>query len=324
MIGPTRNARAIGIVTLAACALLLTVSFRLSTISDLFSGGGTTLEAEFTDVAGISPGDPVRIAGLPVGTVEGVRVERDHAVVEMRVETDVPLGDRTTATLSLDTLLGQSSLVLDPDGTGDLAEGDTIPLSRTTTPFGVTDALLRSAEELEPIDTQRLTRAIRAVSATIDPAAPEVRTAATGLSALSQVITRREQQVRELFAQTAEIAGTLGSRSEDLVTLIDNSGRLFATLAERQEVIRSLLHSTGDLAATVTSVIRENSDELTPALRDLRTVLGVLRDNQDDLDESLRLLAPYLRYFVNVVGNGRWFDGTFAGLVPLDVRGYLP
>lgn len=324
MIGPTRNARTIGVVTLAVCALLLTVSFRLSTISDLFSGGGMQLEAEFTDVAGIAPGDPVRIAGLPVGEVEAVRVERGHAVVEMTVETDVPLGDRTSATLSLDTLLGQSSLVLEPDGTGTLAEGATIPLSRTTTPFGVTDALLQSAEELEPIDTRRLTRAIRTVSATIDPAAPEVRTAATGLSALSEVITKREQQVRELFEQTARIAGTLGRRSEDLVVLIDNSARVFATLAERQEVIRSLLRSTGDLAATVNAVIRENSDELTPALRDLRAVLGVLRDNQDDLDESLRLLAPYLRYFVNVVGNGRWFDGTFAGLVPVDVRGYLP
>ncbi|HYG95305.1 MAG TPA: MCE family protein [Nocardioides sp.] len=321
MIGPTRNARAIGVITLAVCALLLTVSFRLSTISDLFSGGGTRLEAEFTDVAGISPGDPVRIAGLPVGTVEGVRVERDHAVVELTVQTDVALGDRTSATLSLDTLLGQSSLVLEPAGTGDLAAGATIPLSRTTTPFGVTDALLQSAEELEPIDTRRLTRAVRAVSSTIDPAAPEVRTAATGLSALSQVITRRELQVRELFEQTAEIAGTLGERSEDLVTLIDNSAQIFSTLAARQEVIRSLLRSTGDLAATVNAVIRENSDELTPALRDLRAVLDVLRENQDDLDESLRLLAPYLRYFVNVIGNGRWFDGTFAGLVPIDVRG---
>ncbi|HWJ80778.1 MAG TPA: MCE family protein [Nocardioides sp.] len=324
MITPTRNVRTIGIVTVVCCALLLTVSFRLSTLSSLFSGGGETLHAQFTDVAGIAPGDPVRIAGIVVGEVDAVHVERDHALVDMTLDTDVPLGDSTTATLNLDTLLGQSSLALRPAGEGDLADGATIPLERTTTPFGVTDALLRTGAELEPIDTRQLTRAIRTVSSAIDPAAPEVRTAATGLSALTRVVTRREGEVRELFRQTAQIAGTLARRSTDISTLIDNSGLILSTLASRQQMIRDLVRSTGDLAGTIDAVIRENRDHLSPALRDLHSVLGVLEDNQDDLDESLRLLAPYLRYFVNLTGNGRWFDGTFAGLVPLDVRSQLP
>ena len=323
MIAPTRNARTIGIVTILCCALLLTVSFRLSTLQDLFSGGGRTLHAQFTDAAGISPGDPVRIAGITVGTVDAVHVQRDHALVDISVDTDVPLGDRTTATLNLDTLLGQSSLVLRPGGEGELADGTTIPLDRTTTPFGVTDALLKAGKELAPIDTEQLTHAIRTVSAAIDPAAPEVRTAATGLSALSRVVTRRESDVRALFRQTSQIAGTLADRSRDISTLLDNSDLIFSTLATRERMIRALVRSTGDLAGTIDAVIRENRGHLTPALRDLHSVLGVLRDNQDDLDESLRLLAPYLRYFVNLTGNGRWFDGTFAGLVPVDVRGYL-
>lgn len=319
-----RHARVVGVVTLVVCALLLTVSFRLSTLTDLFAGDGRVLEAEFTDVAGIAPGDPVQVAGIEVGRIDGVRVERDHAVVELTLTGDVRLGERTAASLSLDTLLGQQSLVLTPAGAGDLADGARIPLSRTTTPFGVTDALLGTARELEPLDPQRLTRALRTVTATLDPAAPQVRTAATGLSSLARAVSRREEQVRALFDETAEIAATLGSRSEDIVTLIDDSAAIAGTLVARQETIRSLLRTTDALARTVTAVIRENQDRLRPGLRDLRAVLGVLRDNQADLDESLRLLAPYLRYFVNVVGNGRWFDGTFAGLVPLDVTGSLP
>lgn len=315
----TPRARLIGVSTLTVCALLLTVSFRLSTLSDLFSGGGQQLHAEFTDASGIAPGDPVRIAGIAAGEVDGVRVARGHAVVDMTVETDVRLGYRTTASLSLDTLLGQHSLVLRPAGPGSVKADATIPLSRTSTPFGVTDALLGSAAELEPIDTARLTEAIHTVSAAIDPSAPQVRTAATGLSELAKVVTTRESQVRTLFRQTSQIASTLGTRSEDIATLIDNSSLIFATLAAREQVIRCLLRTTGELAATVNAVISENEGTITPALRDLRGVLKVLEANQADLDESLRLLAPYVRYFVNVTGNGRWFDGTFAGLVPLDI-----
>ncbi|THV08836.1 MCE family protein [Nocardioides caeni] len=321
---PTRHVRLIGVVTVVLCVLMLTVSFRLSTLGTLFSGGGYTLQAEFTDASGIAPGDPVRVAGLVVGEVEEIRVVRDHALVDLRITDDVQLGERTSARLSLDTLLGQHSLVLTPAGPGELAADSTIPLDRTTTPFGVTDALLQVGAELEPIDTEALTSAIRTVSGALDPAAPEVRTAATGLSELARVVSSREEQVQDLFEETAQIATTLGQRSEDIVTLIDNSALIFATLSQRQATITRLVRTTGDLAATVGAVIRENQGQLEPALKDLRSVLGVLRDHQDDLDESLRLLAPYLRYFVNLTGNGRWFDGTFAGLVPLHFTTYLP
>jgi phospholipid/cholesterol/gamma-HCH transport system substrate-binding protein len=321
MITPPRNARTIGLVGIAVAAVLLTLSFRLSTLSTLFSGGGDTLHVQLTDAAGIAPGDPVQIAGIPVGEVKAVHVQRDHALVDVKVQTDVRLGDRTTATLSLDTLLGQSSLVLVPGGTGSLADGSTIPLDRTTTPFSVTDAILGAGRELTPIRTRDLTAALRTVTAAIDPGASDVRTAAVGLSDLSRAVSRRESEVRTLFRQTRQIATTLAGRTTDLVTLIDNSAVITRTLVERQDVIRSLLRTTTGLTETVQAVIRDNQDRLTPGLRDLHRVLDVLKSNQDDLDESLRLLAPYLRYFVNLTGNGRWFDGTFAGLVPIDTRG---
>ncbi|MEZ0579427.1 MCE family protein [Nocardioides sp. MH1] len=324
MITPPRNARTLGLVGIAVAVVLLTVSFRLSTLSSLFSGGGETLHAQFSDAAGISPGDPVRIAGITVGEVEAVHVQRDHALVDLKVKTDVDLGDRTTATLSLDTLLGQSSLLLVPAGTGDLADDATIPLERTTTPFSVTDAILGAGRELTPINVKDLSAALRTVTAAIDPGADEVRTAAVGLSDLSRAVSRRESEVRTLFRQTRQIASTLAGRTTDLVTLIDNSAVITRSLVERQDVIRSLLRTTTGLTATVQAVIRDNEDQLTPGLRDLHKVLDVLRSNQDDLDESLRLLAPYLRYFVNLTGNGRWFDGTFAGLVPIDTRKGTP
>lgn len=317
----TMSTRTIGLITIAACAVLLTASFRLSTLSALFTGSGDTLHAEFTDVAGIAPGDPVRIAGITVGKVEAVHVDGDHALVDMTVESDVALGERTAASLSLDTLLGQSSLVLEPQGTGSLEDGDTIPLTRTTTPFSVTDALLATGDELTPIDTKGLARAIRTVSAAIDPGADQVRTAANGLSALSRAVARRENDVRELFRQTREITTTLADRTTDLVTLIDNSDLIAQTLVQRQQVIESLMRTTTALTRAIEGVIDDNEEHIAPGLKDLQAVLGVLKENQADLDEGLRLLAPYLRYFLNLTGNGRWFDGTIAGLVPVDVRG---
>ena len=40
-----------------------------------------TYYAQLTDVTGLTTGDPVDIAGVPVGQVTGITVQRGHALV---------------------------------------------------------------------------------------------------------------------------------------------------------------------------------------------------------------------------------------------------
>lgn len=320
----TRRPRLLGLIAVTTVLLLLTVSFKIDALSSFFDRGGTSYAAAFTDASGIAPGDPVRVAGIVVGKVDSVHVSGAHALVDLTVDHPVHLGDRTTAALSLDTLLGQHSLVLVTAGSGQLAAGSTIPLSRTTTPFGVEQALLGTAKALRPINTRELTTALNTVAGALDPSAPEVRSAATGLASISRAISSRDQQVQELFKATAAISKTLAGRSSQVADLLANSGKILQTLDQRQAVINALLRDISTFGTVVTRVIDENQGHITPALAHLRTVLGVLRDHQADLDESLRLLAPYLRYFTNVSGNGRYFDSTISGLLPIDLSGSTP
>ena len=60
----------------------------------------------------------------------------------------------------------------------------------------------------------------------------------------------------------------------------------------------------------------DNQAQLKPALDELDRVTTILARNQDNLSESLRSLAPYVRMFNNVIGNGRWFEGYICGLLP--------
>lgn len=317
----TRRPRLLGLVAVGAVVLLLIASFKIDALSGLLSRGGTGYSAAFKDAAGIAPGDPVRVAGVVVGKVDAVQVSGDHAIVALTVDRPVHLGDRSTAALSLDTLLGQHSLVLASAGSGQLASGSTIPLARTTTPFGVEQALLGTAQALRPIDTRALGRALNTVASALDPAAPQVRSAATGLASISRAVSTREQQVQQLFAATARISTTLAGRSSQIAELLSNSGAILQTLDRRSAVIRELLRDTARFGAVVTRVIRENEGRVTPALAHLRKVLTVLRSHRGDLDQSLRLLAPFLRYFTNVSGTGRYFDSTISGILPVDLSG---
>jgi phospholipid/cholesterol/gamma-HCH transport system substrate-binding protein len=68
IVGPALKSLVFVVVTsLATTALALAVS-------DTSVGAGTGYNAQFTDVTGLVPGDSVRIAGVQVGQVDGIKV----------------------------------------------------------------------------------------------------------------------------------------------------------------------------------------------------------------------------------------------------------
>ena len=77
--------------------------------------GGTTYSAEFTEAAGLQPGDKVTVAGVETGRVRTVELDGDHVLVTFHVD-DAWVGDRTTASIGIRTLLGAKYLALDPQG----------------------------------------------------------------------------------------------------------------------------------------------------------------------------------------------------------------
>ena len=104
-------------------------------------GGGDTYYAAFTEAGGLKANDEVRIAGVRVGKVDAVDLDGDH--VEGRPSRSTPTRSSardTGAAIKVKTLLGAMFLALEPAGGGQLEEGSTIPVERTTSPYDVVEA----------------------------------------------------------------------------------------------------------------------------------------------------------------------------------------
>lgn len=93
------------------------------------SDGGPTgetveLGARFNSAATIDRGTDVRMAGVKVGTVRDIALDRDaaEALVTLAVDAQVlPLGDGTTARVQSESLLGGAYINLEPaEGFGDI------------------------------------------------------------------------------------------------------------------------------------------------------------------------------------------------------------
>ncbi|HJR40188.1 MAG TPA: MCE family protein [Nocardioidaceae bacterium] len=310
-----RNPVIIGAISLAVIAALVMAAFRAEDLPLI--GGGDTYYAAFTESGGLKANDEVRVAGVRVGKVQEVTLDGDHVRVEFTVDRGVDFGRDTGAHIKVKTLLGAMYLALVPNGTGQLEEGAEIPVSRTNSPYDVVEAFSGLAETSERIDTDQLATSLDTLASLMESTPEEFQGALRGMSALSQNIAARDEQLNELLGNMQKVSKVLADRNGDLITLMEDGDKLFRALVSRREAVHNLLVATSRLSTELTGLVRETRDDLAPALDHLDSVLDMLRKNQENLDNSLRLMAPFYRVFANTLGNGPWFDTYIQNLPPV-------
>lgn len=314
-----RNPVVVGAVSLAVIAAMILAAFNAENLPLI--GGGNTYYASFSEAGGLKANDEVRIAGVRVGKVKEVALDGDHVRVKFLVDSGAHFGPTTAAAIKVKTLLGAMYLSLEPSGSGQMSENTEIPASRTSSPYDVVQAFSGLAERSERINTGQLATSLNTLANLTQNTPKDFKSALTGLSALSQNIAARDDQLNTLLTNMHKVATVLGDRRGDLVTLMKDGDQLFRALAARRQSVHNLLVATSQLSEQLTGLVKDTRADLKPALDHLHNVVAVLQKNQDNLDNSLRLMAPFYRVFANTLGNGPWFDTYIQNLPPAPALG---
>ncbi|RJS46349.1 MCE family protein [Nocardioides cavernaquae] len=309
-----RNPVVIGAVSLAVLGATMVAAFRADDLPLI--GGGDTYYAAFSEAGGLKVNDEVRISGVRVGKVNAIELDGAKVKVAFKVSAAADFGSQTAAAIKVKTILGQMYLALLPQGEGQLEEGSTIPVDRTSSPYDVVEAFEGLAKTADQIDTDQLARSLRTLADLTRNTPEEFQAALTGVSALSRTIASRDDELNSLLENLNTVAGVLDERDEDIIALMKDADVLFRAVVARREAIHNLLVSTATLGKELTALVKESRADLAPALRHTENVLQVLVKNQDNLDQSLRLMAPFYRVFANTLGNGPWFDNYIVNLPP--------
>ncbi|MEC3973947.1 MCE family protein [Amycolatopsis sp. H20-H5] len=294
--------------------VLIVVSTYFSDEIPLF-GNGTTYSAYFGESAGLAPDNEVEVAGVKVGQVSSVELAGKKVLVKFRVK-GTRVGDATSASIEIKTLLGEKYLALSPKGTGTQDPGTTIPLARTRTPFELQDAFQQLSTTVGDIDTQQLAQSFTVLSDSLKDSPQYMKDALTGLSSLSKTVSSRDGDLKTLLANTSKVSKTLSDRNAQLRKIINDGNLLLTELRNRRDAISRLLKGAQQLSAQLSGLVADNRQQLKPTLQKLGKVTDVLQRNQDNLGRSLQLMAPFARVGANATGNGRWFEGYLCGLLP--------
>ena len=309
-----RNPVIIGAISLAVIAVMILAAFRAQDLPLI--GGGDTYTAAFSESGGLKVDDPVRIAGVRVGKVEGIELEGDHVKVTFRVKTDSEFGKDTGASIRVNTLLGAMYVALEPAGSGQLDTGKEIPVERTSSPYDVVEAFSGLADTADQIDTDQLAESLTTLADLTRNTPDEFKAALSGVARLSSNIAEKSDRINLLLTNLERVSTVLNARDEDIIALMKDSDTLFQALVERREAVHNLLVSTSTLSKELTALVRQSREDLKPALTQLDDVVGILNKNEQNIDNSLRLMAPFYRVFTNTLSNGPWFDTYIQNMPP--------
>ena len=309
-----RNPVPLGVIVIVWLVAL--VGFVLN-VSPIVNGFGASYTAQLSEAAGLKQGDPVVVSGLQVGRVSSVELGEKGVLVDFAVSNgDISLGELTTARVGVATVLGDKSLILTSEGDGSLAQGSTIPLSRTTSPYDISQALSQLTTETGVIDVDTVAKALETVSVTLDQVSPELRDAINGVGRLSQTISSRDATLRSLLSHAGDFSQVLADRSDDLTTLIRQGNILFGELLTRRDDVETLLGNVSRMSQSLSAVVDANAKNLKPTLESLNEVLGVLRQNKQNISKALDGLAVYATGLGEVVSSGPFFTAYLQNLLP--------
>ncbi len=306
-----RNPIAVAITGMMALVLIVFATFNSANLPII--GAGPTYSADFPEAAGLTKGNDVLVAGVRVGNVSKVELQGTHVKVLFRVK-NAWLGDQSTASIAIETLLGQKYLAIDPLGSEKLHTSDTIPLSRTHSPLDVTQAFDGLSTTLTAVNTTQLAQSFTDLSGAFANTAPVVRSTLTGLAALSQTIASRDAQIAQLVANTKAVTGQLAGNNQQVQALVTDGNLLVTVLNQRSAAITALLKGTQTLSAQLSGLVTDNQNTLNPALVKLGKVTTVLQAQQANLQKGLALIGPYYTLLDDALGNGRWLDTYACGL----------
>ncbi len=228
------------------------------------SAGGYRVHAYLTDATGLATYSRVMVAGIPIGNVDSIRLEKGMARIDIKVKPDIKLYEDASLAKRSSSLLGEFIIVVGP-GSEDktpLRDGDEI--KNVIEPVS-TDALMRDLGEIAArvkVVADSLAKTVGSDQGKEDIAAT-LKNLAEVTDSLNQTVRENRESIRRIVLNVETISG----KSEpQLAQILDNIRVITA------EVRTLVAEEKGDVQGSVGS-LRQTVDRVNKATIDLQSAL---------------------------------------------------
>jgi len=267
--------------------------------------GQLTVTAEFDSAVGVYETGDVLVLDQDVGTIEDVELRDDVVRITMSIRDDVPLPADVHATIQATSVLGERSIALFPSwsaeleeaGVPKLADGDTIPRTRTQEPVEPDQALQAFNELLAGLDPDAVSGLVEDGATILDGRGERINESIGAVAELSDTLAAVDGPLLDTAASLNRIAGVLNQRDTQLRQLIDDFGTAVGTLADERSQIESLLGTLVGLTGQVEDLLDAHADRLPATIATLAATVGVVEANTSTLAVLTETLPEVVESF---------------------------
>ena len=246
---------------------LLVLGWLILRVEDwkLWGSKGVRVDAVFDSVVGLDDKAAVRLAGVRVGRVDGIRLEGRKARVSLLLDQPIAFVEGSSAAIANQGLLGDKfvELRLGPEGAALLPPGSVLP---GTTPVSFDDAMAK----IEEIGTS--------VQNFMGGGGGDGSAGGGSFSALIASIQATSDELRALIAENrTSLGGT-----------VENFERFSETLARE---LPRLTEQIAQVLEQVGSVLAENRGNLKDSMANIKEVTERVQTSVDNLNEITTKIA---------------------------------
>jgi phospholipid/cholesterol/gamma-HCH transport system substrate-binding protein len=294
------------VVTIAATYLLAV------TIANKNSGSTTSYKAIFTDVTSLNVGDDVRIAGVRVGSVTGLKiVNHNQAQVSFSVAKSRSLPKSTIAKIRYRNLIGQRFLEID-NGAGDpndlLKAHQTIPASQTQNALDLT-ALFGGFQPLfQGLNPTEINSLSLSVIQTLQGEGGTIQLLLQQVGDVTNALADKDQIIGELIDNLNSLLTTVAQRDTELGDLVDQLQRFVSGLSADRTTIGNSIDSINALAASTTDLLIQSRPPLKADVVALTNLAGLLNKNSGDLASAIQTTPLIAGELTRTASYGSWFN----------------
>lgn len=252
-----------------------------------------TYRAVFTNVSGLKGGNFVRIAGVEVGKVKDMSLQKDGTVtVVFDIDKGLPLTEGTRAAVRYENLIGDRYLALE-EGSGSvrkLQPGQTIPLERTSPALDV-DALIGGFRPLfRALDPEQVNALSGQLLKVFQGQGSTIASVLAQTSALTTTLAGRDDLIGEVITNLNTVLGTFAKRDGQFAEGLDKLSELVQGLSDRRTDLANGVAYINAAAGSVSDLLMAARQPIKEAVTQTDRFAGQIEADHDYVDNLVKTL----------------------------------
>jgi phospholipid/cholesterol/gamma-HCH transport system substrate-binding protein len=279
---------------------------------------GKTYTAVFNNVSGLAAGNFVRVAGVEVGKVSQISVNRDNtASVQFTANDRVVLTEGSRAAIRYDNLIGGRYLELleGTGGTRRLPANATIGLDHTAPALDL-DALIGGFRPLfRALDPQQVNALSGELISAFQGQGGSIGSFLTQTAALTSTLADRDQLIGQVVVNLNTVLGSLAGQGDQFAKAVDSLSSLVAGLAARKQDLANGLAYAASASASIADLLAQARPPLKETVTQTDRVATTVLNDKDYFDDFLNTLPDAYKVLGRQALTGDYFSFYICDLV---------